>query len=251
MHPPRVLLLEDDPAVRRFVQMALDTLPVELVLCATLAEARQALTDDAAQLVLTDLTLPDGSGLELLQWLHAHAPHTGAGCRTVVFSGGVDATMQRTLQALDVWRVLHKPASVRSLVDCVTDALASVAAAPPSSPCATATATSDPVAEFFGGNRTLFAAYLQACHAQFPKDLAEGDLAAQHGNVQALRRVAHNLKSVLTMLGAAEAAQWARRTEESAAQGDLEPMRQSWLQLRQQVLRWVNTPGNPARSAGG
>jgi DNA-binding response OmpR family regulator len=68
---PRILLLEDDPALRLFVQLVLKPLSVDVVACSTLAEARQALEDDSVQLVFTDLTLPDGSGLDLLQWLQA------------------------------------------------------------------------------------------------------------------------------------------------------------------------------------
>ncbi|MDY0107315.1 MAG: response regulator [Giesbergeria sp.] len=143
----RVLLLEDDPAVRLFVQMALEPLPVDLVACATLAQARQALADPAIRMVLTDLTLPDGSGLDLLQWLEQRARSGGVRCRTVVFSGGIDTAMGQKLQALQVWRVLHKPASVGSLMACVSDALDADATAAQATPPVSQT---DPVVEFFG-----------------------------------------------------------------------------------------------------
>lgn len=243
MQPPRLLLLEDDAAVRRFVQLALCALPVELVQCATLAEARQALADSPVRLVLTDLTLPDGSGLDFLHWLHDRVWPQGAACRTVVFSGGIDPAMERKLQALQVWRVLHKPASVGSLVACVMDGLAADAQAPQS---AAAVRRSDPVAEFFGGDRQFYDTYRSACLAQFPKDLGAGDLAVRAGDAQALQRVAHNLKSVLTMLGEAPAAQQARSTEECAALGASASMRQDWLRLRglvQALLISARSPG--------
>ena len=232
MTAPRVLLLEDDPAVRLFVQMALEPLSVDLLSCATLAEARLALADPSVRLVFTDLTLPDGSGLDLLQWLQSRAQPPGGSCRTVVFSGGIDPAMERQLKALQVWRVLHKPASVGSLMGCVTDALAADAQA--AQPVLDAP-QGDPVAEFFGGNRPLYDAYRSACLLQLPADLADGDLAACTGDAQALRRVAHNLKSVLSMLGEAPAAQQARATEEAAAAGAAESMRHGWQQLRGQV----------------
>lgn len=236
--PPRVLLLEDDPAVRRFVQMVLEPLEMDLVQCATLAQARQAIEAAAVQLVITDLTLPDGSGLDWLQWLHARVPAPGLACRTVVFSGGIDPAMERQLQALQVWRILHKPASVGALMECVEqalDSLAESAATPP----AGATTASDPVTEFFAGNHALYRTYRAACLAQFAQDVRAGDSAVQAGDVQALQRVAHNLKSVLTMLGEASAAQSARSTEECAAQGALESMQQGWRQLREQVQHLV------------
>lgn len=230
MQPARVLLLEDDPGVRLFVQMALEPLGVDVVPCATLAQARQALRDGGARLVLTDLALPDGSGLELLQWLHDPARQTGEVCRTVVFSGGIDPAMERKLQALQVWRVLHKPASVGSLMACVSEALAVQAQ---SAQPATALFSCDPVAEFFGGNRSLYDAYRAQCLAQFRKDLSAGDLAARAGDAPALRHIAHNLKSVLSMLGEGPAAQYARAAEEAAAQGASGVFLQaSWQPLR-------------------
>lgn len=232
MQPPRVLLLEDDPAARRFVQLALDSLSVDLVPCATLAEARQALADCAARLVLTDLTLPDGSGLDLLQWLQDRAQSSDGVCRTVVFSGGIDPATERRLQALQVWRVLRKPVSVGALMACVSEALAGLA---PQVPPAAAMPQPDPVAEFFGGNRPLYDAYRTACLAQFSKDLDDGDLAARAGDAQALRRVAHNLKSVLTLLGHAQAARGARSAEQAAAREEWSSLLAHWGHLRAQV----------------
>ena len=240
---PRVLLVEDDAHVRRFVQLALEDLDIALVPCATLAEARNAWTAGPAAVVLTDLTLPDGSGLDLLAGLAAaQAGGAAAVCRMVVFSGGVDGAAERQLAALKVWRVLRKPASVGALIGCISDALASLAAAPPGDASAPPAAPArDPAVEFFGGDRALYAAYRQACLAQFAHDLAAGDAAMAAADGAAVQRVAHNLKSVLTMLGEGGAARLARATEELAAEGGAvgAPLAQAWLRLRQQVAAVV------------
>ena len=81
---PRVLLLEAGGLARHFVREALDGMALELLPCASLAEARRLLSVHAVALVLTDLHLPDGSGLDLLRWLQER----DGDCRTVVFSGG-------------------------------------------------------------------------------------------------------------------------------------------------------------------
>lgn len=118
---PRVLLLEDDPAVRRFVALALEPLPLQLLPCGTLTEARALLEHTPVQLVLMDLTLPDGSGQELLASLPTQ---DNAACRIVVFSGGVDdAALRRQLQSQGAWRVLAKPVGVGLLFDTVREAL--------------------------------------------------------------------------------------------------------------------------------
>jgi two-component system KDP operon response regulator KdpE len=68
MTTSRVLVVEDDLNVRRFIQMTLDPLEVELVHCGTLAEARRSLESAGASVVITDLSLPDGPGQDLLAW---------------------------------------------------------------------------------------------------------------------------------------------------------------------------------------
>ncbi len=237
---PRMLLLEDDPAVRRFVEMALDTLKLELLPCATLAEAYGVLDRDPVQLVLTDMTLPDGSGLDLLQWLSER--HMA--CRTLVFSGSLDAALHRDLLGRGVWRVLTKPASVGTLLDAVSQALvdpALVTAAPPSSMPASAT---DLVNKYFGGNQRLFMAYHQSCLDQFVEDLRMGDHAVQTQDNAGLHRIAHNLKSVLTLLGEEEGARLALRTETWAAQGAWALAASSWGPLRAQVHAFVDRSGD-------
>lgn len=69
MQLPRVLLVEDDPVLSLLVQLVLQPLRLDWVRSATLTVAQQALVDPFPKLLLTDLRLPDGSGLELLQWL--------------------------------------------------------------------------------------------------------------------------------------------------------------------------------------
>lgn len=237
--PARVLLLEDDPAVRRFVQLALEKVPIALVCCANLAEARKALAAAPVKLLLADLTLPDASGEEVVQWLVEQAADDTR--RTVVFSGGVDAALQARLQGCGVWRVLHKPGSVGSLVSCVREALASLetASASRARERAADALGADPVSEFFGGNAGLFEAYRRSCLVQFAQDLREGDLAARTGDAQALRRVSHNLKSVLALLGQPEAAQLARLAEDSAAQPGLAAALADWQRLREELWAYL------------
>lgn len=247
---PRVLLLEDDPAVRRFVALALEPLPLQLLPCGTLTEARALLEHTPVQLVLMDLTLPDGSGQELLPSLHTP---DNAACRIVVFSGGVDdAALRRQLQSQGAWRVLAKPVGVGLLFDTVREALQGtlqadpLAADLPTAPAPEAQ-PQDPVMAFFGGDHGLYQAYLASCLAQFGNDLAQGDAAARAHDAPALQRVAHSLKSVLTMLGQPHAAQEAREIEAHAAAGATEAMRNGWQRLRQQLRAFMAQHTPPPR----
>ena len=69
MSTPKVLLVEDDSSIARFVQMALEELPIELVTCANVPDAMQALHAGGVELIITDLMLPGESGIDLVQRL--------------------------------------------------------------------------------------------------------------------------------------------------------------------------------------
>ncbi len=63
MNPPRVLLVEDDASIARFVQLALEELPIELVTCTNVRDAMQALQAHDTRLIITDLMLPESPAL--------------------------------------------------------------------------------------------------------------------------------------------------------------------------------------------
>ena len=66
---PKILLLEDDAALGSGIQLALQGQEVQITLCTTLEQARSALNRLAFDLLILDVNLPDGSGLELLAQL--------------------------------------------------------------------------------------------------------------------------------------------------------------------------------------
>ena len=65
----KILLLEDDLALGSGIRLALQDL--EITLCHTLSQARAALWADRFDLLILDVNLPDGSGLELLDQVRA------------------------------------------------------------------------------------------------------------------------------------------------------------------------------------
>lgn len=62
----RILLVEDDRALGRGVGMALCREDVTVANCESLADGRRALEQEKYDLLILDVNLPDGSGLDLL-----------------------------------------------------------------------------------------------------------------------------------------------------------------------------------------
>ena len=232
---PRVLLVDDDAAIRRFVAMVLEDLGIALLTAAGVEEAIVMLrADGPVQLLLTDLMMPGTSGLDLLALL-ASEPALRGDARLVVMSAGLDAGTLARLGALDVWRALRKPASVAELKACVSEALLDGTPAPVASPLAVTRPAA--VERYFGGDQGLFEAFQQASLAQFAEDLSSGDAAMAQFDAPALRRLAHSLKSVLAMLGEDSHAAAARQLEERAAASDWPAAGPLWQQVRDVLVR--------------
>lgn len=70
----KLLLLEDDTALGRGIQLALQGQEAQVTLMNTLAQAREALGKGRFDLLLLDVNLPDGSGLELLRQVRGQVP---------------------------------------------------------------------------------------------------------------------------------------------------------------------------------
>ncbi|MDB5972745.1 MAG: hypothetical protein JWQ90_5195 [Hydrocarboniphaga sp.] len=62
----RVLIVDDEPQIRRFLRVSLSAEGMQVFEAASLAEARSALRSDRPDLMILDLGLPDGDGLELI-----------------------------------------------------------------------------------------------------------------------------------------------------------------------------------------
>jgi len=213
---PRVLLVEDDASLQRFVALALDEMDIELLLCSDVDAALTVLAQQPVQLILTDLMMPGRSGFELIEALHSRPALRGE-ARLVVFSAGLTPPVRQRLEALQVWRLLSKPCSVTELNTCVSEGVSLDSSSATRSP---AEPGGDAIAQHFGGNAALYQAFRASCLQQFAADLAAGDRACAQADAPALRRLAHSLKSVLLTLGHVEASAHARRLEDSAEQLD-------------------------------
>jgi len=225
----RILLVEDDTSLQRFVELALEELGIELEIAARVGSALASLRARPAELIITDLMLPDQSGMELLAALERE-PALRASAKVVVFSAGLNPEIRKQLATYGVWRMLSKPCSVTMLEDCVREGLAQPGAALSSAPAQAA--ERDPIALHFGGNTELYQAFRASCLPQFKLDVQSGDQACAQLDAPGLQRLAHSLKSVLLTLGDAQASAQARALEDSSAQADWSAALPQWQGLR-------------------
>jgi DNA-binding response OmpR family regulator len=72
-----VLVVDDSLTVRMNLSEILEAAALPAVACATLAEARQALANERFSLVILDILLPDGDGIELLTEIRAMPAASG------------------------------------------------------------------------------------------------------------------------------------------------------------------------------
>lgn len=72
----RILLVEDDEALGQGVALSFEGQGFEFCRCRSLGEARRALEGEPFELILLDLGLPDGNGLQLCRELRARGDAT-------------------------------------------------------------------------------------------------------------------------------------------------------------------------------
>ena len=111
MGAARVLMIEDEPEIRRFVRMALESEGLEVFESATL---QRGLIDSATrrpELVVLDLGLPDGDGLDFIREFRGWSP------APIVVLSARDGE-ERKVQALDAGAddYLVKPFGVAELL---------------------------------------------------------------------------------------------------------------------------------------
>ena len=69
---PLVLLVDDEEDLCLLMQMSLSRMGIDTHSAHCLNDAKKSLTEHQYDACLTDLNLPDGNGLQLLEWINLH-----------------------------------------------------------------------------------------------------------------------------------------------------------------------------------
>jgi two-component system response regulator PilR (NtrC family) len=119
MSRPTVLILDDEPDLCELLGITLARMDVESEAVHDLGAARRKLKGRRYDLCLTDMRLPDGDGLDLVEWMQVHAPETPVAVITA--HGNVEAAV-RALK-LGAFDFVSKPLDIGDLRKLVAQAL--------------------------------------------------------------------------------------------------------------------------------
>ena len=119
MNTPRVLIIDDEPDIRELLEITLGRMKLDTVAVATVGEAESTLTNESFDLCLTDMNLPDGNGIELVQFIQQHCPETPVAVITAY--GSMDTAIS-SLKA-GAFDFVSKPVELPRLRELVNQAL--------------------------------------------------------------------------------------------------------------------------------
>ena len=119
MPDARVLIVDDEPDLVELVALTLQRMGLSSQSAGTLRDAQRLVLTAPFDLVLCDMRLPDGDGLDFLQWLPGKRP--GLPCAVITAHGNVE-TAVRALK-LGAFDFLSKPLDLAALRRLITSAL--------------------------------------------------------------------------------------------------------------------------------
>ncbi len=119
MTEARALIVDDEADIRELLTITLNRMGVTTQAAADLAEARSLLAGQSFDLCLTDMRLPDGNGLELVEWIQEQSVQLPVAVITA--HGNVEAAVQAL--KLGAFDFVSKPVDLANLRRLVSTAL--------------------------------------------------------------------------------------------------------------------------------
>ena len=110
--PVTILLVEDDPLLLAVLREVLEFGGHSVVTCGNGREAVQHLSMAQIDLVITDLSMPEMDGLELIKVLTFEWPDV----KVIAMSGLLDTSVRRLIEMYGVDALLEKPFSLEEML---------------------------------------------------------------------------------------------------------------------------------------
>ena len=119
MAQPLVLVVDDEPDLVELVSLTLSRMQLATQSAGDVTSAKKLLKAQSFDLCLTDMRLPDGDGLDLLEWMSVNCP--GVPCAVITAHGNVESAV-RALK-LGAFDFVSKPLDLGVLRRIVSTAL--------------------------------------------------------------------------------------------------------------------------------
>lgn len=115
----KVLIVDDEPDIRELLEITLGRMSLQSTSAADLTSAKSLLNSGTFNLCLTDMRLPDGDGIELVEYIQAHHNQMPV---AVITAHGSTETAIKALKA-GAFDFVSKPVDLQKLRDLVNSAL--------------------------------------------------------------------------------------------------------------------------------
>lgn len=115
----KVLIVDDEADIRELLELTLTRMGLDTFSAANVEEAKHALSHHTFNVCLTDMRLPDGDGLDLIE--HIHTAHPNLPVAMITAHGNMETAIKA--MKLGAFDFVSKPIDLAQLRSMVTNAL--------------------------------------------------------------------------------------------------------------------------------
>ena len=119
MTRPLALVIDDEPDICELLNVTLDRMDINTETATDVRTAKEKFANHKFDLCLTDMRLPDGNGLELVEWMQTNA--SGVPVAVITAHGNVETAVQAL--KLGAFDFISKPLDLQNLRNIVQSAL--------------------------------------------------------------------------------------------------------------------------------
>jgi two-component system response regulator PilR (NtrC family) len=119
MSKPRALVIDDEPDICELLSLTLGRMGIDTDVAGDVKGAKSRLGSRGFDICLTDMRLPDGDGLELVEWMQINAP--GVPVAVITAHGNIETAVHAL--KLGAFDFISKPLDLQNLRSIVENAL--------------------------------------------------------------------------------------------------------------------------------
>ena len=119
MSKPLALVIDDEPDICELLSLTLGRMDIDTAVAGDVRSAKAQLSGKHFDICLTDMRLPDGDGLELVEWMQKHS--SGVPVAVITAHGNVETAVQAL--KLGAFDFISKPLDLQNLRNIVENAL--------------------------------------------------------------------------------------------------------------------------------